>query len=679
MGKKKESVMSNPLTPLEVLEATVAASAEDDGGSLKESFAQQMIALLEEVGELSGPETFAPSVGAIDALDWDEETARLSVIISDFSPGGWGAERDRRDLTPTVTAAADQISRLMKTTAEAGVNEAERRILSYVGDVRSEVRSIRIVVVSNGSYDSPRGTLDAVAGIPVEIAIWDAGDLVSLTANSSLRDLTLDLSEEPGGGIHVLGPIGGKSFTSFITVLRGDLVADLYQAHGASILGRNVRAFLQASNRVNRGIRETVKENPAAFFAFNNGLSLTAASVERDLVNGQLVITSITGLEIVNGGQTTASLHHAKYRDQVELSSVFVQAKLTVLPETGSDDFALQIAQFANSQSPVRMGDLTSNSKFFQSIEQLSRTVSFEEEGAERLWFFERMRGQFATEGAMAKIQGSEARFKAKHDRARRFDKSALAKVELGWLQMPAAVAAGNEKALAVFVNMEHGPARGGVPDEKYYRRLVAKSILWVQTDRVIASLALGGYKALDIAYTIALISNRTAGRFNLDDVARRQDSGDAWRVAVAELAPLVHTNLVTQAGNRNVSSWAKSGAAWAAVKTIEWTPDPTLSSYAPSADETRVVAAASQQTIGLAADPEEIAARNYVEEYGSDGWFQLSSWAKETDNLQGWQRGIAFSLGKYLSSGKAPTAKQVVQAVKILSEADRLGFEPVE
>lgn len=669
--------MNDPLSPLDTLESMVAIASEADGVPLREAFASQGAALLEEAGELSGPERFGAAVGLVDGLDWDAETGRLSVLITDYVPGQWGHERERRGLLPAVSDVAGQLARLLRTADDSTSEDSGRGILSYLSDVRGLVRIIRVIVLSNGAYGSQSSRIDAIAGIPSEVAVWDAGDLVGLVLHSSLRQHVVAFTHLTGGGIHALGPIGDRRSASFLMVLPGDLIADLYQAHGASILGRNIRAFLQVSNRVNKGIRQTVRENPSAFFAFNNGLSLTATSVERALEGGVPMLKSIAGLEIVNGGQTTASLHHAKYHDGLDLSNVRVQAKLTVLPETGSDDTALQIAQFANSQSPVRMGDLTSNSRFFQSIEQLSRSVDFGTEASARLWYFERTRGQFATEIAAAKALGAEARFKGKFDRSRKFDKSGLAKVELAWLQMPAAVAAGAERSLAVFMNLENGPARGGVPDEKYYRRLVAKAILWDETDRVIGALDLGGYKALDVAYTVALISNRTAGRLDLDQVARNQDAGDPWRRAVSDVAREVHENLQSHAGSRNVSTWAKSVAAWAAVQVIPWRPDEQLTSYQPTVDETRVAVAASQPSLDLAAGDGDLEARDRVDAFGSDGWFQLSSWAKETDRLQGWQRGIAFSIGRALASGKTPTAKQVVQAVKILDEADRLGFEP--
>lgn len=669
--------MTEPISPLETLRAIVALTAESEEISAHEAFAVQASALLEEAGELSGPERFGSTIGRIDALDWDAETGRLTVLVSDFYPARWGDTRERNDLTPLVSEAAGQVARLARATVGSDLREDERRLIAYFGDIRGAIRAVRIFATSNGSYETQHAPLDHIDGAPAEVVVWDAGSLVSLMLHSSARDAAVDFSHLPDGGVRILGPIGSRELGSYLMVLPGELIADLYQAHGGSLLGRNIRAFLQVNNRVNKGIRQTLREAPNAFFAFNNGLSLTATEVSRALSGGQPIITSITGLEIVNGGQTTASLHHAKYHDHVDLSGVWVQAKLTVLPRSNSDETALQIAQFANSQSPVRMGDLTSNNAYFQEIERLSRTVDFGDGRSQRLWFFERIRGQFATEAIAAKALGAEARFKGKYDRGRRFDKAALAKFELAWLQMPAAVAAGAERSLAVFMNLEHGPTRGGVPDEKYFRRLIAKAVLWNESDKVVGALDLGGYKALDLAYTIALIANRTAGRLDLDTIAQRQDAGEGWRRAIMTLAPKVHHDLIASAGSRNVSTWAKSGAAWVSIKDIDWEPPAELASYRPTADETRTAVAASQPAIGLAADDSDLESRGRVEEYGSDAWFQLSAWAKETDNLQGWQRGIAFSIGRALASGKTPSAKQVTQAIKILDEAGRLGFTP--
>lgn len=665
------------LTALDTLEAMVRSTSELEGCSLGEAFVQQSVLLLEEAGELGAPDVYVPSIGRVGAVDWDDETGRLSIVVGDHGQGRWGAVRDRLGLLPTVNDAAGQLARLLASDSSGTVVEGPGRLLSYITDVRREIRALRIVVVSNGSVESPSAVLDSVADLPTDLRVWDSGDLAGIVTSSSVRDRTIDLSDLPGGGLPSLGPVGAKDLSSHLLVLPGDVIADLYQVHGASLLGRNVRAFLQVRNKVNSGIRETVRKSPDSFFAFNNGLSLTATDIRRELVGGQTTIVSVTGLEIVNGGQTTASLHHAKYHDGADLSAIRVAAKLTLLPSANSDQVALDIARFANSQSPVRMGDLTSNSSFFQGIEALSRSVDLGRKGDPRYWFFERLRGQFTTEQAAASSLGTAARFLARFERARCFDKSELAKFELAWLQQPAVVAAGAERSLAAFMNLQNGPASGGVPDEKYFRRLVAKAMLWRATNEEIARLDLGGYKSIDVPYVIALIAHRTAGRVDLEAIASEQYVPDSWRESVRSLGPVVHQTLITSAGSRNVSSWAKTASAWESVQAVAWEAPAELLSATTRPDPTRVVVAGGQPALELAADQGDIEGRERVVEFGGEAWFQLSSWAKETDSLRPWQRGLAFSLGRLVSAGKLPTAKQVTQGVIILDAASKMGFAP--
>ena len=49
--------------------------------------------------------------------------------------------------------------------------------------------------------------------------------------------------------------------------------------------------------------------------------------------------------------------------------------------------------------------------------------------------------------------------------------------------------------------------------------------------------------------------------------------------------------------------------------------------------------------------------------------------WAKETNNLEPWQRGIAFSVGSLIKRGKTPSYKQAKQAQIIYDVAMEKGF----
>ena len=57
------------------------------------------------------------------------------------------------------------------------------------------------------------------------------------------------------------------------------------------------------------------------FLAFNNGISATADFIELDKSGG--FIKSVKNLQIVNGGQTTASIYHTWKNDKVDLSLVY--------------------------------------------------------------------------------------------------------------------------------------------------------------------------------------------------------------------------------------------------------------------------------------------------------------------------------------------------------------------
>lgn len=671
--------MKDMHSPLGTLQQAVQQFAEDEGVTLAQAFGHHGISLLEEAGELGGPETFHSPVGRISALDWDDEVKRLTAVVVDHRPSQDGDEREYKALSLIAGEASQQLARNIRARATGHGEPGEAgRLLRYVAEVLDRISSVRVVVITNGASARTNGELEHVGEHPADLVIRDIADLVSLSQYSTSRDQEVRFDRVPGGGLRALGPIGAHGLPGYLLVIPGDVIADLYHARGAGVLGRNVRAFLQVQNRVNKGIRTTAKELPASFFAFNNGLSLTATEVERALTATGPVVTALKGLEIVNGGQTTASLHHAKYHDGADLSQVFVQAKLTVLPREDADEIALSIARNANSQSPVRMGDLTANSRFFTSLESLARTITFGTSGLEpRHWYFERLRGQYATERSAARAAGAETRFTSRFNPRRKFDKSELAKFELAWFQFPHVVAAGAERALAHFMNLENGPAAGGVPDETYFRRLVAKAILWHAADGVLKELDLGGYKATDVAYTISLIVHRLGGRVNLEHIADEQDAGTTWRAAVAEAAPLVHENLIRSAGVRNVSTWAKTTAAWDEVKRIDWSAPDELSYGVRADDPSRRAVAKTQIDLSLAADENEIEGRDRVVDYGSEAWFQLAQWAKQTEHLQSWQRGLAFSIGRVVAGGRQPSAKQVVQALKILDEADRLGFEP--
>lgn len=92
---------------------------------------------------------------------------------------------------------------------------------------------------------------------------------------------------------------------------------------------------MQAIGKVNKGIKVSLANEPQMFMAYNNGISTIAESIAVDegRSSGDIVnITEITGWQIVNGGQTTASIYNA-YKAKLPLEQVNVQIKLSVIKQ----------------------------------------------------------------------------------------------------------------------------------------------------------------------------------------------------------------------------------------------------------------------------------------------------------------------------------------------------------
>ena len=216
-------------------------------------------------------------------------------------------------------------------------------------------------------------------------------------------------------------------------IVPGQQLAEIYDKWGPRLLEANVRSFLQARAKTNKGIQKTIKDNPELFFPYNNGLSATADAVTCDFGPDGLMISEIKNLQIVNGAQTTGSIHSGLKSAKEQLLNVYVQMKLTVVPPERSEEVVPKISEFANTQNKVNAADFFSNHPFHVRMEQFSRAVLFARKEGERhdsKWFYERSRGQFIN--ARSKLTAAQLRkFDLEYPKSQLFSKTDLAKFEL--------------------------------------------------------------------------------------------------------------------------------------------------------------------------------------------------------------------------------------------------------
>ena len=548
---------------------------------------------------------------------------------------------------------------------------------------RDELTKARFFLVTDGIARAVEAGHESVKGIEIEHHLWDLEKLRRfITSRMQRATIEIDFEKDFGGPIScVEAPAAAGEYRTFLTFFPGSLLAGLYGAYGPRLLEKNVRSFLQAKGKINKGIRTTILTEPQRFLAYNNGISATAESVEFTAPKNSLPkLRRARDFQIVNGGQTTASIYHALKRDKASLDQLMVQVKLTVLEDPQKIDvFVPLISQYANSQNKVNAADFSANHPFHVKLEELSRRAwAPAASGTERQtrWFYERARGSYlddkSREGTPARMRA----FESVNPLRQRFTKTDLAKYEITWDQYPHLVCLGAEKNFIKFTAIQ---VEKGYPqvDEGYFHRLVAKAILFRNAEKIVGGQGYGGFRAQIVAYTLAWLSHRTAQRLDLDTIWKEQRLSDTLCSAIAVISKDAYEHIVNPPPNRrNPGEWSKREECWDAFRAKQIRTPAALD--AELLDTSRPVDGRRPEG-GPAApvDPQAESAIRQVQEVFAETWFKISRWAKETGNLKPWQRSLAFSLGRLAHNHKTPSAKQAVQGVKILDEVSRRGFSP--
>lgn len=398
------------------------------------------------------------------------------------------------------------------------------------------------------------------------------------SSRSHKEPLNLDFEQMFGEGIACLpAHLGTDTYQSYLMVMPANVLATLYEKFGARLLEQNVRTFLQARGNVNQGIRATILNEPSMFFGYNNGITATAQGIETQTTDSGFMITRIVDLQIVNGGQTTASLFHTRKRDKADLSQIFVQMKLSVIDSQQSEIVVPKISEYANTQNRVNAADFFSNHPFHVRMEGFSRRIwAPAQKGAQRetRWFYERARGQYAD--AQSKLTTAEQkRFKLEHPKPQMFTKTDLAKFENVWDDHPRWVNLGAQKNFARYatrIGSEWGKSSDAF-NEFYFKRAVARGLIFRAAERIVSAQPWynGGYRANTVAYTLAAISNITKRRMvSIDflEIWNSQDVDPVLRQAIAVISKVVNEDIANPPqGISNISEWCKKEACWTRIQ----------------------------------------------------------------------------------------------------------------
>jgi hypothetical protein len=385
------------------------------------------------------------------------------------------------------------------------------RAMQQINGAKDSLATVRLFFLTDGVVRSLDVQKEDFPGLEVRYAVWDLDKLSRLRVGDR-EVIELDFSNDYGGPLPCLQTHDATGeYRTFLAFVPAKLLARIYGEHGQRLLERNVRAFLQAKGKVNRGLQKTLKDEPHRFLAYNNGLCCTAAEVKVQAgKDGHARLEWVRDFQIVNGGQTTASIFHAMKKEKVEIKDVVVQLKLTVLSDPSRvSEIVPLISLYANSQNKVNTADFSANGPFHHGLEQLSRTVyAPAASGLERgtHWYYERARGSFADDKARQGTAAKKREWETQNPPHQKFTKTDLAKFEHSWIGLPHFVCLGAEKN---FVRFAERMEEEGAPvvDENYFKQMVAKAILFRTVEKLFSVQELEGYRANSVAYAVAWLS----------------------------------------------------------------------------------------------------------------------------------------------------------------------------
>ena len=547
----------------------------------------------------------------VDGYVLNELDNTMSLIIADYGVA--------REGNLTIPAAKQLFNQLMLFVEES-INSSlykEIEISTPCSDLvdllrtnASKIRKYGLFILTDGDMSATIKTIDIddYNGIPVEGQIWDIDRLFRVCCSESGRQIIeIDFTEYCDEGIPCIeaSSAATNQYRCYLGVIHGGVLADIYDRFGSKLLEGNVRSFLSTKVAVNKNIRKTILKSPGMFFAYNNGISCTAMNVEITNTDHGRFITKAKDFQIINGGQTTASISNARHKekDKIDLSRLYVQMKLTAIDETtpeDTDELIRNISRSSNSQNKVSDADFFASHPFHRRMEQISRYMFAPAvDGAqyETKWFYERARGQYLQE-QMRLTPSKKKQFELAHPKNKVIKKTDLAKVQNTWRGYPQVVSKGAQTNFAAFAEYidEEWSENEKTFNERYFQSTAALILMFQYLEKQIPKQQWyeGGYRANIIYYTVALFHILIKQQFlgsDLDLVLlwNKQSLPEPVGNNLLALSAVVFDK-ITDSNRRviNVTQWCKRNECWDSIKRISFILSKDLKNCLVTNDEAK-------------------------------------------------------------------------------------------
>lgn len=682
------------------LENVKALAAADSEGTVA-AFANTVLTDLQELNVITDFELcyssgrYGRKNYRIDAYSFDDYDCSMSLFLVDFS----GAD----EIEILTRTEANILFERLHTFLDGCLNGNFRNemeistpaydLVERITNLEGIIRKYRFFILTDKSMSGKitsfnQGTMN---GVSIEYNIWDIQRLYRVIKSEDGHEpVEIDFSLFTEKGLPCLeaSDVSTDDIQCLLCVIPGKILADLYDIYGSRLLEGNVRSFLSTRGNVNKNIRKTILEvdgeDKRMFFSYNNGISATATSVavkEKD--NGKF-ITSINNLQIVNGGQTTASLSNARFKDKADLSGIFVQMKLTVIPNYEQAQMLIpKISRGSNNQNKVSDADFFSNHEFNIRLQQISRRVYAPAVNGlqyETHWFFERARGQYEQDQSKF-TKAEKKKYQMQNPKNQKFTKTDVAKYQNAWREYPYFVSLGAQKNFKKFADfiVDEWNKDDVQFNDQYFKDTVVIAIMFKCIDKLIPQQEWyeKGYKANIVAYTLSLFHYLIRTQYfgyslNMRYIWEKQKVPDIVYEEFVKLVKMVFEHITDEERPiKNVTEWCKKEQCWITLKAKGYILSPKIESMLLTKEEKRKEKASGRRDQIMVSG---IQVQAEVVKKGQEYWEKALVWGKQSKLLSKVEISFLSSATK-MNLGRIPSEKQCQRIVNIEAKLIDEGF----
>ncbi|WP_367344163.1 AIPR family protein [Methanomethylovorans sp.] len=580
--------------------------SDEEGSTPEQIFTEMILSLLTDAGETENYRvSYDEKVNRrgvehkINAYSLYEDYETLDLFITSYFD-------DKEIQSLSKKDAEKAMSRLLSFFENAVFNKYITKIeessqifdlaqtLAKANQIEESLTRINLFLITNGQVKSEVKSSDKLEKYSIFYRVIDISYIYNISYKSRIP-IEIDFSKN---GFHlpcIANDTENNDYQSYLAIIPGDALIEIYEQYGARLLEQNVRSFLQFTGKYNKGIRNTIIKEPHMFLAFNNGISATAEEIKLfDLPNNKgKGIGYVKDFQIVNGGQTTASIYHTwKQNKNINISEIYVQLKITIIKNR--ENFGLiisKIAEYANTQNKVSTSDLSSNRENHIALEKLSRTLwapPAKDKMQQTRWFFERARGQYKNARLREGFTTSRKKaFDLKNPRNQVLTKEDIAKYINTWKEVyngkklviaPHIVVRGNQKNYIYFLNYNYKE----LPDNIFFEDTVAKAILFKSAEKIygIKPNALGDMRYITVPYSIGWLGFKLEYKLDLYKIWKNQGISDELRETLKEIMINVERFIKETAPGSLYGEWAKKEECWNQVKEQSFNVDLSILSY---------------------------------------------------------------------------------------------------